>query len=450
MPFLDHLRAALARFSQYVAGTEASPLSEESEAPTQVLRTVREALTDAGEDVERFASELKSYGAAHPKEVFSILRRLQPILITKKLAIVTRFRDVQEVLARDDAFDVPYAERMRLLTDDENFFLGMQDTPRYARDHANTTVAMRREDVASVIAPLVERVAGDIVSRAPGKLDVVAELTQIVPARLVGGYFGTPGPSERELIDWASALFWFLFLDQAEDPAVRARALAASKLLNEYVDRAIVERRERPTDRDDVLGRALALQSAKIPGTRDLDVRNNLTGLIIGAIPTTATASALILDELLRRPKELEEVQAAARANDQGLVARYTFEAFRFNPMTPGIFRVANRPYIVAKGERRETTIPAGMKVVAAIESAMFDDREIDEPENFRVDRSPRDYLHFGHGLHACFGRHVNQVQIPGLLTPLLKRRNLRRADGDAGLLRKAGPFATSLTVLFD
>jgi cytochrome P450 len=450
MLFLDHLRAALTRFSHYLSGREASPLPGESEAPAEVLRTVREALAEAGEDVEQFANELKSYGAAHPREVFSILRRLQPILITKKLAIVTRFRDVQEVLTRDDAFDVPYAERMRLLTDDENFFLGMQDTPRYARDHANTTVAVRREDVSSVIIPFVEKVAGDIVSRAPGKLDVVAELTQIVPARLVGSYFGTPGPSEREMIEWASALFWFLFLDQAEDPAVRARALAASNLLNAYVERAIAERRERPTDRDDVLGRALALQVARIPGTRDLDIRNNLTGLIIGAIPTTATASALILDELLRRPRELEDVQAAARANDHDLVARYAFEALRFNPMTPGIFRIANRAITVAKGERHETAIAAGTKVVAAIESAMFDDREIDEPENFRLDRSPRDYLHFGHGLHACFGRHINQVQIPGLLMPLLKRKNLRRDSGDAGLLRKSGPFATSLTVLFD
>jgi cytochrome P450 len=80
----------------------------------------------------------------------------------------------------------------------------------------------------------------------------------------------------------------------------------------------------------------------------------------------------------------------------------------------------------------------------------MFDALRIATPDEFRLDRSPRDYLFFGYGLHTCFGQHVNQVQIPRILEPLLARPNLRRAQGDAGKLTREGPFAGSLQVLFD
>ena len=59
-------------------------------------------------------------------------------------------------------------------------------------------------------------------------------------------------------------------------------------------------------------------------------------------------------------------------------------------------------------------------------------------------------YLHWGYGLHTCFGQYINQVQIPGILKPLLKRKGLRRAAGDAGQLQYSGPFPSSLKVEFD
>jgi hypothetical protein len=52
--------------------------------------------------------------------------------------------------------------------------------------------------------------------------------------------------------------------------------------------------------------------------------------------------------------------------------------------------------------------------------------------------------------MHECFGESINCVQIPGILKPLLSRRNLRRAEGDPGKLQMAGPFPSSLCVEFD
>ncbi|MET0792589.1 MAG: cytochrome P450 [Polyangiaceae bacterium] len=443
MTLLEHLQDAWRRFEAEITGAA-------RDVEQAVMDAVRGGLVDVEEEGAKFVAGLKTYGEEHPRETLALLRRLQPILIAKNFAVVTRFDDVKEVLSRDDVFDVPYAERMQLITNGENFFLGMADTPRYTRDKSNTRLLARREDIPSFVQPLVAKTAHEIVQSAPGSLEIVGKLTQIVPAALVANYFGLTGPSQQQLIEWTSALFWFLFLDLDSDPNVRTKALSASKALNASLDSAIQARKSAPNAQDDLVSRALQLQASGTPGLRDLDIRNDFIGLIIGAIPTTATATALALDELLRRPAELAGAQAAARADDDTLLGKYLFEAMRFNSMTPAIIRTTNRDFLLARGEIRTRTIPAGTTVAVATLSAMFDPLRIEAPEEFRLDRSDRDYFHFGYGLHQCFGYHINQVQIPQIVKPLLLRSNLRRAPGSAGVLQKAGPFAASLTVLFD
>ncbi len=443
MTLLEHLHALFQRFLP-ASGTSGKDMARAS------MDQVKQELGQVGETVEQFLTELKTYAAAHPEAVFAILRRVQPILVQKNDVLVTRFEDVAEVLARDDVFDVPYAEKMRLVTDGQNFFLGMPDSARYAQDVSNMRIVVRRDDVATAIAPLVARAAEQLVASAPGTLDVVRGLTQIVPARLVAQYFGTPGLSEPDLIDWATTLFWYLFLDLENDPHLKERALSASASLNTLIDRRVAERKVEPVAVDDVLDRCLKLQASGTPGMSDLDIRNNLIGLIIGAIPTTATVCALALDELLRRPGELAGAQQAARAGDDARLTSYVFEALRFNPLSPAMFRRANQSIIMAKGELRATQIPAGATLIVATQSAMFDDHRIDAPNEFRLDRSLRDALHFGYGLHTCFGQYINRIQIPGILKPLLRRQNLRRAEGAAGQYQKAGPLAGSLTVHFE
>jgi len=443
MSLLEHLQNAWRRFEQEISGAA-------RDVEQAVIDAVRIGLTDVEEEGAKFIAGLKTYDEEHPREILALLRQLQPILIAKGYAVVTRLDDVKEVLSRDDVFDVPYAERMELITNGENFFLGMADSPRYLRDASNTRLIARREDIPTFIQPLVARRAREIVAAAPGSLEIVSQLTQAVPASLVVEYFGLRGWNERELIEWTTALFWFLFLDLNSDAQVRARALSSSKALNAGLDAAIQARKAEPSRQDDLLSRALELQASGTPGLRDLDIRNDFIGLIIGAIPTTATATAFALDELLRRPAELAGAQAAARADDDALLGKYLFEAMRFNSMAPAILRTANSDFVLARGEMRARLIPSGTTVAVATLSAMFDASRLEAPEEFRVTRSDRDYFHFGYGLHRCFGYHINQVQIPQIAKPLLQRANLRRAAGSAGVLQKNGPFAASLTVLFD
>jgi cytochrome P450 len=400
-------------------------------------------------------------GTAGQREVFAVLRAFAPNVRTARrlvtaydntgTVVVTRRTDVAEVLEREADFAVVYEPKMRAITAGENFFLGMQDGDAYQRDVSLMRLAARRDDVARIVLPFAAAEAATIVAAAPGRLDVPRDLTRLVPARIVARYFGLPIADERRLVGWATLMFWYLFVDLKGEESVSAPALAAAAEARAWIDGAIAARKASPDAVDDVLGRCLALQAAGMPGMDDLAIRNNLIGLVIGLVPTLSKAAVQALAQLLDRPDALAEAQAAARAGDDQRLAACVFEALRFDPVNPVIYRRATRDTEIARGTRRSCRIPAGSLVLAANLSAMFDPMAMEAPQRFRAGRPPGDYMLWGYGMHTCFGAQINRAVVPALLKPLLARTGLRRAAGPEGQVDGAGtPFPAHFTVLFD
>jgi cytochrome P450 len=435
MPMFENLKEALGRID-----------AECVELTQDVLDSVDRELAKAQGEAMSFLDALKAHLIQYPEPIFAILRRIKPIALIKNFALVTRFEDVQEVLARDDVFLVTYGEKMRIITGGKDFFLGMQNSPDYTRDVAHMRSVVRREDIPDRIASFVQKTASDLVAGAGSQLDVVTQLSRVVPARWVADYFGCPPPSDQQLAAWASVIFQYLFADLDNDPSLAQAATKAAGELRTWLGETIATRKANRMVRDDVLGRCLVLQSVRLPGCDDVSIRDNLLGLLVGAIPTTSKCCAQALDQLLKRPEELKGAQAAAFADDDALLGKYVFEALRFNPNNPALLRVAAEDYPLAKASLHGTTIPKGTSVIAATQSAMFDERIVDQPNEFRIDRPEYLNMHFGYGLHTCFGQYVNRVQIPAILKPLLKHPGLRRAAE----LKYEGPFPSSLLVSLD
>lgn len=381
--------------------------------------------------------------------ILALLRRLRPIVVTRRFAAVTLAEDVREVLRDHQHFTVAmYEPRMMAITGP--FILGLDDTPLYRRDHAALRAAIRPDDLPRVadatLAAARERVAATV----DGQIDVVSQLADPAIDRVISGYFGTPGPDTQTQLRWSRSLFEEIFLNVGDRAAVRERAHADAAEMRPHLD-ALIARRRAALDSgadvpDDVLTRLLRHQPSE-GGLHDIAIRHNLIGLITGWIPTVSKAFALAIDELLRRPAELEQAQRAARAGNHDLVAAYVFEALRFRPQTWAVLRVSAAAHTVASGTRRATEIPAGARVLVATQSAMFDRRAVAAPRKFRVDRPWSDYLHFGDGLHTCFGLQINRVHLPALATALLERPHLQRAPGADGRLRWRGPYPSRLTV---
>ena len=403
-----------------------------------------------GADAERLAREgeeaLAGYVTAHPQPLFELLRKVKPVLLVHGLAIVTRYDDVVAVLRNDEAFGVaPYRTKMESLLGD--FLLGLESSPAYERQVSILRLAAPRSDVPG-LAAFVAGAAEALVAAGHGRIEV-PELTRRVPARLARRWLGPLAADDDALIAATLALFEDIFVNLDNDAGIHEAAVAAEAVLRPQVEAEIARRKAAGGGEDDVLGRLLAMQANPVTELPDAQVVANLIGLAVGFVPPVATVVTLALDALLDRPAALAGAQAAARADDDEGVRAHMWEAMRLAPQGPGLVRRAVADVVIGEGTRHATPIKAGTITFAATQSAMLDESVVEDPEAFRVGRPAHHYLHFGTGLHTCFGRHLNAMQIPLIAKPLLRRENLARAPGDAGRLVKHGPFPRSLAVTF-
>ena len=360
---------------------------------------------------------------------FKELRDTRPILQSLAATLVAQFRDVEEILHREEIFSVsPYLPRMTGVIGP--FVLSQDITPGYDHDISVMRLVVRREDLARV-KDIVSRHAAEIVRelfRGSGPVDIVQTLTRKVPVRLADEYFGVSAPRDEQMMAWARACFREFFINLLDDPVVRAPAVAAGAEMRQRLDVLVAERRAADADsKDDVMRRLLRLQCAgEVTGLDDDGICRTLMGLVIGMVETTSQAAVQALLVLLSRPAALASAAAAAKADDDDALAGFVFEALRFRPINPMVVRVANEDYRLAAGEPHQTLIRKGTTVFALTWSAMFDPRVLEAPEEFRPERPDDHYLHFATGLHACFGRYISRIQIPQILKPLLKLEGLR------------------------
>jgi cytochrome P450 len=380
---------------------------------------------------------------------FKELRDNRPILQSPMATLVSQFRDVEEILHREEIFSVsPYLPRMMGVIGP--FVLSQDITPRYDHDILVMRLVVRREDLARVKG-IVSRHAAAIVSdlfKASGSVEIVQTLTRKVPVRLADEYYGFSAAQDEQMMGWARACFREFFINLLDDPQVRAPAVAASAEMLPRLDLLLAERRAGAAgDKDDVMGRLLRLQRAgDVAGLDDDLVRRTLMGLVIGMVETTSQAAVQALLVLFSMPDALARAAAAAKADDDDALADLVFEALRFRPINPMVQRVLKQDYRLGAGEPHETLIRQGTSVFALTWSAMFDERVMDAPDEFRSDRPDYDYLHFATGLHACFGRYISRIQIPQILKPLLKLKGLRAA----GAPQYDGTFPQTFSVAAD
>jgi cytochrome P450 len=390
--------------------------------------------------------------------VFSLLRKTAPLPRLGSTHLALLHDDVREVFGTDAAFEAPYHDKLQVITGAEPFFLGLNDGAQYRAQLAAMQAVARPADLAGLAARVLAR-SETLVAEAGGRLEVVDALVRRVTFEVMGDYLGVPSPAVGDLRVWATRLFEFQFADQANSLDLRREVDEIAPALRAHVDAEIARRKAgrgpgrgmgRALAADDLLGRCLALQAQGAPGYSDVEIRTNIVCLFVGGPPQPPMVVPQALEQLLRRPAALAGAQAAAQAGDDELLRGHVLEAMRFDPLAPGLPRHAVRDWTLARGTKRARTVRQGETVLAAFASAMMDPRRVPDPKTFNPRRLAYEYIHFGYGLHQCFGRHINHATLHLMLKPLLQRPGLRRASGKAGRLSKNGPFAERLVVEFD
>ncbi len=387
-----------------------------------------------------------------PQGWMGVLRKALPLFrVPRFYTIVTRFAHVQEVLAREEVFQVPFATRMSHLIAGPKFVLAMQDGDEYRLQRREIMQAFRLEDVAARIAPRSAGLAAQIVEQSGGRIDAVEELLTRVPTILCREYYGLNVQDPKLFAQWTLAVSAYVFGSPwGKRDRHTATAQTAANCLGALIDESIRNARRAGDRSTTIVARLVGMQEKGNGYPTDDVIRTELFGMIVGFVPTNTIASGNILEMLLRRGDFMEAAQAAARADDDERLWRCLFETLRFKPINSGLFRECVKDHTIGAGGPRGKRIRPGTRLLVSTQSAMFDGRWVVEPGTFNPDRPKHEYMLFGYGLHWCIGAFLAAAQITQTFKPLLKKHELVRAqDGDGGRLQTIGVMPLHLRVQF-
>ncbi len=385
-----------------------------------------------------------------PLPFFKELREKRPILVTPRFTLVTRFDDVREVLNMPKVFTVqPYVPKMG------DYLMMHDDDALHTREKSLMQCMLSRDDLPAVRA-MVANVSRELLDAAGGNIEIVGKYCRMVPATLVREYFGLTGAKRADLIEWS---YWnqvdtfhnqpFDLLPPEKSQYIIDRHNETSKKLGAYIVELIARRTLQVKAEEITLSTLVRLDDDIVtrmlrtdyPKQLKFDIKRlgiNAGGLLIGAIETTAQAVAQVLQYLLDRPEWLAKAKTAAQQQSVAEFDGIVWEALRFVPITPYLFRTTASDYTVAKGTEHETVLKAGTHVLPVTLSAMFDERAFDSPDEFIPQRNWYNYFHFGFGSHECLGRYVGKEMIPEMVRQVLSRPDIK---AKAPIDYKSGPF---------
>jgi linoleate 10R-lipoxygenase len=113
----------------------------------------------------------------------------------------------------------------------------------------------------------------------------------------------------------------------------------------------------------------------------------------------------------------------------------YAMEGIRLNG-TFGSYRESQISTTIDDGGKLVSVKP-GDKVFCSFVSANRDPVQFPDPDEVRLDRPLDSYIHYGIGDHTCLGRDASRVALTSMLKVVGRLKNLRRAPGAQGQLKK-------------
>lgn len=353
----------------------------------------------------------------------------KPLRLGDKV-LVARHDKVSEVLRRDLDFRIAPINAARIEAVNGPFVLGMDRSGRLTIERRALYAGLATVDLDTLMAEAASEADRLIGAAGKGPIDAVGGYARRVAGHTAQRLFGVTGPNDETFLEVARAIFAHTFLNLGGDKKIEARALKAAGLMGAWLTDEIARRRAAGITGEDYMGALMRLWPKD-----DDAVRRTLGGMLVGAVDTTASATAKILVVLSRDRRML--ANATRDAGDPTLMLGWCREALRRWPHNPLVLRKA-----VADAMLDGVAIPAGSTIFAWTQAAMQDAEAFPEPQQMQPDRPAEGYLHFGGGMHPCAGRSINDLQIPMLVGKLLQHGVVR-----VGPVSWAGPFPDRVPV---
>jgi hypothetical protein len=345
---------------------------------------------------------------ANPYPLYKQLREEDPVHWDPYLHawVVTRYRDVAEVLLHFHADRTPSPERLEELGMGEitpiaavmvNQMLFL-DPPKHGRVRRLASVAFTprrvsvlRDHIQSIAVRLLDDLAGE------ERFDVMASIANPLPAIVTAEMLGVPTADHDLLKGWSQDFAEMLGNFQHNPGRVR-KTLQSVEEMVAYFREALANEARRPTE-----GLINALATAEVDGDHlsEDEVVANVIVTMVGGQETTTNLIGNGLLTLLRQPEQLDRLRA-----EPSLVPSAVEELLRYESPSQHTARIAPAGAVLG-----ETEIPEGAAVIAVMGAANRDPERFEDPDRLDLGRDDNRHLAFGWAAHFCFGAPLARLE---------------------------------------
>jgi cytochrome P450 len=356
---------------------------------------------------------------AAPYALYRALRESDPVRWDPYMHawVVTSYQEVITVLMNYSADRAPAAEYldqlglsfMKPFADMMRQQMLFMDPPMHARLRAICSAAFTPRRVENM-RDAIERIANDLLDKVigSGKMDLLADFANPLPAIVTATMLGVPVEDHRQLGAWVIDLAEVLGNFQHHPDRV-AEIVASLQDFKKYVAARMEEERRRPTN-----GLIYALMTSEVDGHRlsDEEVIVNTIITLIGGHETTTNLIASGFLTLLRDPTTFEQLR-----NHPEIIASAVEEFLRYESPVQHTARIAPDDM-----QLRGKTIRKGSRVVASLAAANRDPDRFPDPDRLDLLRPDNRHLAFGWASHFCFGAPLARMEGQIAFNTLLRR----------------------------
>jgi pimeloyl-[acyl-carrier protein] synthase len=384
----------------------------------------------AGDDSLSLYHLLDPEVLADPYPLYRRLRSEAPVHWDPYLHawVVTSYQDVVTVLTHFSADRTPSPEFFEALGAPEvgpiatlmvkqMLFLDAPAHTRLRKLAGPAFMPLRVETLRAHIQDVATRLVDDVLARGDGRMDLLADFAEPLPAIVTSEMLGVPVEDSTQLKNWSVAFAEMLGNFQ-HNPDRLPGVLRAVEGLTAYLQRAIDDRRRQPRE-----GLIQALMTSEVDGDRltDAEIIANCIVTMVGGQETTTNLIGNGVLTLLRRPDALARLRT-----DPRIMPAAIEELLRYESPSQHTARLA--PDDVTLGGKR---IRKRQAVIAVMAAANRDPERFPDPDRLDFDRPDNRHVAFGWGAHFCFGAPLARVEAHIAFETLLERFTTLELTGE-------------------
>ena len=384
-----------------------------------------------------------------PWETYRWLRENAPVYYDAKndLYVVSRHEDVSAISRHPERYSA--AEGVRPNVPAVMSIVSMYD-PEHTRQRriiSKGFTPRRVRELSDHMREVCNQVIDEIAGR--GEIDFVEDFAIHLPLIIIAELMGLDPEQRLKLYRWSDDMMAGDGHTDPDDPVTINAGIAFGEYVAECT-KIIEERRTAPTD--DIISiltgaydageldwdEALKADADAASDLSDDELLMFLVLIVVAGNETTRNAIAGGLQAFSRFPDQKQKL-----LDDPSLIDLAVDEIVRYVAPVLSFHRTVTEAHTY-KGVDFEP----GDRILMLYQSANRDETVFDDPDEFRIDRSPNPHLGFGIGTHYCMGANLAKAELRVVFEELFKRLPDIHVADDAPLDRGDSSLVISIAHL--